>query len=336
MINSLLESYRPKTLDEISGTSNIIRMIRGLLTDKMPHLLLSGPPGTGKTTLALAIARHFFGTFLRKNTLELNASDERGISIIRNKVKIFAQRPIISSTTQTFPFKIIIMDEADSMTAEAQNALRRIIENEAVSTRFIFICNYSSKINNAIKSRCSLFRFPPIDDQSICQRLRFIMDKETEGKYKTWNKEKSLEFLLENWTKEANGDLRAAVGNLEKFFLMNGATNLEHFDDFVSLYKEELVYKKLSQRTAQKIFEYCEKKVFIPIYKEIVNYEKSGLSFRDLLIEMANELVKVAKIQDYIKAEVLFHISVAETEILKRANRKLIVLKLISVILNLV
>ena len=154
------EKYRPQEFSEIKGQKEIVKRIKAFVEQQnIPHLLFAGPAGVGKTTLALVIAKKMFKELWHQNFLELNASDERGIDIIRNKVKDFARTRAIGDV----PFKIIYLDEADALTREAQQALRRTMENYTQTTRFIISCNYSSKIIDPIQSRCAMFRFKPLD-----------------------------------------------------------------------------------------------------------------------------------------------------------------------------
>ncbi len=158
------EKYRPLNFEEIKGQKDIVEKIKAFVESKnMPHLLFSGPAGVGKTTLSLVIARQLFGPEWRQNTLELNASDERGIDIIRVKVKDFARTKAIGEV----PFKLIYLDESDALTKEAQQALRRTMENYTKTCRFILSCNYSSKIIDPIQSRCAVFRFKPLAQEEI-------------------------------------------------------------------------------------------------------------------------------------------------------------------------
>ncbi len=153
------EKYRPKEFFEVLGQDEIIKRVEAFVKKKnMPHLLFAGPAGVGKTTLSLVIARKLFGDDWRSNFLELNASDERGIDVIRVKVKDFARTRAIGDV----PFKIIYLDECDALTKDAQQALRRTMENYTQTCRFILSCNYSSKIIDPIQSRCSVFRFKPL------------------------------------------------------------------------------------------------------------------------------------------------------------------------------
>src|SRR3989344_5289837 len=158
------EKYRPATFADIKGQKEIVEKIKAFVESKnMPHLLFSGPAGVGKTTLSLVIARELFGENWRENTLELNASDERGIDVVRVKVKDFARTKAIGDV----PFKLIYLDESDALTREAQQALRRTMENYTKTCRFILSCNYSSKILDPIQSRCAVFRFKPLNKEEI-------------------------------------------------------------------------------------------------------------------------------------------------------------------------
>lgn len=158
------EKYRPSTFDDVVGQDEVVKRVRAFVEQgNMPHLLFSGPAGTGKTSLAMVIARKLFGNEWHGNLLELNASDDRGIGIIRENVKNFARTRALGDV----PFKIIYLDESDALTREAQHALRRTMENYTRTCRFILSCNYSSKIIDPIQSRCALFRFKPLSDKAM-------------------------------------------------------------------------------------------------------------------------------------------------------------------------
>ncbi|KAF8520216.1 P-loop containing nucleoside triphosphate hydrolase protein [Hysterangium stoloniferum] len=181
-----VEKYRPKTIEDISAQEHTVAVLRKTLgSSNLPHTLFYGPPGTGKTSTILALARQLFGPDnFRNRVLELNASDERGISVVREKIKTFAKqtpRAAVSSDGQQYPcppYKIIILDEADSMTQDAQAALRRIMETYATITRFCLVCNYVTRIIEPLASRCSKFRFTPLDDGSARTRLEHIAREE--------------------------------------------------------------------------------------------------------------------------------------------------------------
>ena len=169
------EKYRPSKFSEIVGQDEIIKRIHSLTSSlNIPHLMLAGPAGTGKSTLALVVVKELYGKNWKENFLELNASDERGINIVREKVKNFARTKSLGNV----PFKIIFLDEADALTPEAQQALRRTMENYSATCRFILSCNYSSKLIDPIQSRCILFRFKLLEKKDIEKIIQIIAEKE--------------------------------------------------------------------------------------------------------------------------------------------------------------
>lgn len=197
------EKYRPKKLSELHGHEDIIPRLQSFLKNKnIPHLLFAGPPGVGKTAAALAIARELFGSDWKSSMIELNASDERGIDTIRVKVKEFARTMSISGV----PFKIILLDEADALTREAQQALRRTMEKYASTTRFILDCNYPSRIIDPIQSRCAIFRFKKLPDQYVVDYLRTIAKAE---------KLTADPEILRKINNLSQGDMRKAVNLLQ-------------------------------------------------------------------------------------------------------------------------
>lgn len=164
------EKYRPNTFKEIKGQKEIIERTQAMVKENnINNFLFAGPPGVGKSTLALVIAKELFGENWRQNFLELNASNERGIDVVRNTIKDFARTKAISGN-----FKIIFLDECDSLTKEAQQALRRTMENFSKNTRFILSANYSSKIIEPIQSRCTAFRFKPLEKKEIEEIVKTI------------------------------------------------------------------------------------------------------------------------------------------------------------------
>ncbi len=169
------EKYRPTTFSEIVGQDEIIKRVQSLTNSmNIPHLLFAGPAGIGKSTLALVIVKELFKESWKENYLELNASDERGINVVREKVKSFARTKSLGNT----PFKVIFLDEADALTPEAQQALRRTMENYSKTCRFILSCNYSSKIIDPIQSRCVIFRFKLLEKRNIEEYINRITEKE--------------------------------------------------------------------------------------------------------------------------------------------------------------
>ena len=176
-----VEKYRPSNLKEIINQRDIVNGLSNFSKepDEIPHLLFSGPAGVGKTTTALCLAKELLGESWRTDTLELNASDERGIKMVRERVKEFAAvMKLPTDRDNKKMFRIIILDEADEMTSEAQTALRRIIEDSSRTTRFIIICNYLSQIIEPIQSRCVVFKFRRLSREDVSDYLRFICEKQ--------------------------------------------------------------------------------------------------------------------------------------------------------------
>jgi replication factor C small subunit len=201
--NIWTEKYRPKKFEEVVGQDDIIRKVTNLTKSlNIPHMLFAGPAGTGKSTLALIIVKELYGVHWKENCLELNASDERGIDIVRQKVKDFARTKALGSV----PFKVIFLDEADALTKEAQQALRRTMENFTGTCRFILSCNYSSKIIDPIQSRCVVFRFKMLEKKDIEKRIRIIAEKEG-----LQIDPKTMETLYE----DSEGDCRRVINLLQ-------------------------------------------------------------------------------------------------------------------------
>ncbi|KAF1759977.1 hypothetical protein GCK72_008222 [Caenorhabditis remanei] len=208
-----VEKYRPSKLDELVAHEQVVKTLTKFIENRtLPHLLFYGPPGTGKTTTVLAAARKMYSPArMSSMVLELNASDERGIDVVRNTIVNFAQTKGLqsyatASSSDQVPFKMVILDEADAMTKDAQNALRRVIEKYTDNVRFCIICNYLASIIPAIQSRCTRFRFAPLDQKLIVPRLDFIVNSEN---IKMTSDGRQALLTV------SNGDMRTVINTLQ-------------------------------------------------------------------------------------------------------------------------
>ncbi len=297
-----IEKYRPRTLDDIVDQEDAIQALKGFVEKRsMPHLLFAGPAGTGKTTTALALAHDIYKSedLLRANYMELNASDERGIDTIRTKIKDFAKTAPFGEV----PFKIIHLDEADSLTADAQHALRRIMEMYSSTTRFILACNYSSKIIEPIQSRCAVFRFGPIPDESVRERLIMIAEKE---------KVKYTEEGISAIVYVAEGDLRRAINLLQTASAMAKVVDakvvyrvagLAHPEEVKGMINAAIKGKFVSARDI--------------LRNLMINY---GMSAQDVIRQLNREIMASKSISDEIKAQLMIFLSEVDFRVTEGAH----------------
>lgn len=267
------EKYRPKDFPEIRGQKEIVKRIKAFVELKnMPHLLFAGPAGVGKSTLALVIARKFFKDAWHQNFLELNASDERGIDIIRNKVKDFARTKAIGDV----PFKIIFLDECDALTREAQQSLRRTMENYTTTCRFILSCNYSSKIIDPIQSRCAMFRFRPLEKKEIYSIIEKIEKEE-----KIRISEKAKEALYEI----SEGDARRVENILQSSAAISNNITDETIYSMASVARPKEVDEVLRLAIEKKFIEARNKLMDV-----MLNYGLSGI---DIIKQIQKEILNL-------------------------------------------
>jgi replication factor C small subunit len=267
------EKYRPVVLAEMRNQVEVVnRLKRFAETKAMPHCLFAGPPGSGKTTAALCLAHDLFGERFMDAFLELNASDARGIDVIRTTVKEFARIATISEV----PFKILVLDEADNMTADAQHALRRTMERYTDTCRFVLSCNYSGRIIEPIQSRCAIFRFVPLEAEDVSAYVKIIAEKEH-----VHLTEPGLRALTES----SEGDLRKAINTLQ------GASSLGKPID------EKVVYEvvgKAKPGDVQELLDVAAKGDFLKAREKLRSMlVQQGLSGKDILKQIHSEILRM-------------------------------------------
>ena len=266
-----IEKYRPKKFEDIIGQNNIVKRIKAMVEKKsIPHMLFSGQPGTGKTTLALVAAMELYGKNWRENILETNASMDRGIQTVREEIKNFARTKAVGNVD----FKICVLDEADALTKEAQQALRRTMENYASATRFILSCNYSSKIIDPIQSRCTIFRFKGIAKEDVLEYIDKIAKKEN-----LKISREAKEILYEN----SNGDLRRLLNILQSCASVSDNIN------------EDVIYETVSgahPKEIRQIIEYAIEGEFLKSKTMLLDIMlKNGLSGLDVIKQIQKEVL---------------------------------------------
>lgn len=297
----LSEKYRPSNLDEVIGQNDIIKRLKSYVINKnTPNLLFAGSqPGTGKTSTSIALAKELFKENFSSNFLEINASDERGIDIIRNRIKEYANASPIGNSE----FKIILLDEADALTNDAQSALRRIMERYTNSCRFILTCNYSSKIIEPIQSRCAVYRFKKLKNEDIINKLKSICNHE--------NIEISNE-VLEAISYISEGDLRKAITILDTSKLTSESNKITLSDIYqISSYIEptqiiDIIKSALSQK-------------FFTSSELLINILMDGISSQDILKQMMSRTFEI-NIEDKMKVDIISYIGECDWRISEGAD----------------
>jgi replication factor C small subunit len=285
------EKYRPKTLDEMVGQEPIVERLKGFLVGRdLPHLLLSGPAGTGKTTAILAFAHDLFGGQLQGNFLELNASDERGIDVVRSRVKDFARTKPLAGA----PFKIITLDEADSLTRDAQHALRRTMERYVTSCRFCLICNYSSRIIEPIQSRCAILRFPRLDEKHVVQRLTSIAQKE--HVQLTQDGVQAIIYV-------SAGDLRKAINVLQSSSVMQKKVDADTVYSITGRARPDEVRHMIASALEGRFMEAQEKLQDLLVWQGLAGEDVVRQIHREVLLTGTDETTKVQLVDAVGEAE---------------------------------
>ncbi|KRY69647.1 Replication factor C subunit 4, partial [Trichinella pseudospiralis] len=307
-----VEKYRPKIVDDIAYQDEVVAVLKKSLTSNdIPNLLFYGPPGTGKTSAILALCRQIFGSEIyRDRVLELNASDERGIDVIRDKVKIFSQfaaSEITESGKKCPPLKMVILDEADSMTKQAQAALRRTMERESKTTRFCLICNYISCIIEPITSRCAKFRFKPLTLEIQIERLRKICENESVN-----IDDRALSSLIGF----CDGDLRRAINTLQSAasFKDNKEIVQSDIEEICQIVPEELV---------EQFIAICRKGSHENMEKLVLQLQREAYSAYQFIIQLHDKLIDDLMVSDLARAKLLSKLAVCENRILAGADETL-------------
>ncbi|ORX85180.1 P-loop containing nucleoside triphosphate hydrolase protein [Anaeromyces robustus] len=314
-----VEKYRPKNMDEVSSQEEVVKVLRKTMeTKNLPHLLFYGPPGTGKTSTILALARELYGPELMKSrVLELNASDDRGIDVIREKVKNFSRLAVSQNTNGNSscpPYKIVILDEADSMTNDAQTALRRTMEISSKVTRFCLICNYVSRIIDPLTSRCAKFRFKSLGKESMKSRLEEICKCENIP---------YTDEALNELINVSEGDMRKSITYLQSasqlskiegsltpnmVFELAGVIPNEIVDQVINVWVKGTSDEKMTMAN---------------------NIILSGYSVSKLLLQINKRLVENVEFSSKIKCYMVKYLGKAEKALVEGADEKLQLLSLL-------
>ena len=317
-----IDKYRPIRLKTIIHQPQLMMMLNNTLkTGDLPNLLLYGPPGTGKTTTILALAFELFGpNLINDRVLELNASDERGIDTVRDKIIKFAKYAIGNKEDGYLcpPYKIIILDEADTMTLEAQSALRKVMESESHNTRFCFTCNHIEKIIEPIISRCVKFRFKPIDKESMCDRLYAISQIENM---------KISNDIIEKIFDKSDGDARRAIIMLQNLNYSTSNNTTITLDDIDSMCGSAMLNE------LEYIWNYCINNDINDMY-DLVNYiTKKCINIQDVLIYMKNQIIN-SKLTSSIKSNLISQIGMTEMRLIDKGDEFLQLLNILCIICN--
>ncbi|KAI1935203.1 Subunit of heteropentameric Replication factor C (RF-C) [Ophidiomyces ophidiicola] len=350
-----VEKYRPKTLDDVAAQDHTITVLqRTLQASNLPHMLFYGPPGTGKTSTILALAKSLFGPKLyRSRILELNASDERGINIVREKIKDFARIQLSHPPAQDSeyrkqhpcpPFKIIILDEADSMTQDAQSALRRTMERYSKITRFCLVCNYVTRIIDPLASRCSKFRFKALDGSAAGSRLEDIARAENL---------KLEDGAVEALIRCSEGDLRRAITYMQSAARLIGSGGNRKDENGDEEMNDAGVSKPIDVRTVEEIagvvpdivvdglIEAMQPKrghsVYEKVAKAVTDIVADGWSAGQMLSQMYRQIIFNEAIPDIQKNDIVLVFSELDKRLIDGADEQLTILDLalrISIILS--
>ena len=297
-----VEKYRPKSLSEVVGQEEIVNRLKAYAkAGNLPHLLFAGPAGTGKTTCAIALARDMFKENWQQNYFELNSSDERGIDVVRTKIKDIARLAPFGGT----PFKVIFLDEADNLTSDAQAALRRTMETYTRTSRFILSANYSSRLIEPIQSRCAVFRFRPLKPDAIKEFLTRIAKEE---------KLKVTEDGIEALVYVAQGDMRRAVNSLQVAASINTTIDGDTLYKAASTVRPDEVKKLIERALGGEFLQARES-----LDKLLIEY---GLSGEDVVRQLHRAVFDL-NVPDEYKVRLVDRIGEADFRLVEGSNERI-------------
>ncbi len=297
-----IEKYRPDSLDQIVGQEEIVKRLRSYVASgNLPHLLFSGPPGVGKTAAAISTVKDIYGDGWRNNFIELNASDERGIDVVRHKVKDFARMAPLGGAE----FKVIFLDEADALTSDAQSALRRTMERYSATCRFILSCNYSSKIIEPIQSRCAVYRFRSLSEEAVERRISYIAEKE--GLKVTPDGMAAIRYV-------ARGDMRKAINALQAAALQGDEVDSETIYTITAMAKPEEI-KGLITSALKGDFTGARS-----LLDELLLV--NGLSGQDVIVQIHREMIDL-DLPNQLKVDLVDRIGEIDFRLTEGANERI-------------
>lgn len=286
---SWVEKYRPKKLRDVTSQEEVVESLKkAIKTKNIPHLIFFGPAGCGKTSTILALGRELFGEkYWDDRIIELNASDERGINVVRQKIKTYAKHSV-RLNDKIPPWKLIILDEADTMTSDSQFALRRIIEEYSRVTRFCIICNYHNKIIDPIISRCSMFRFKPISKKLIIKKLKEIAKLE------------NMNCSINNLKKIVDicrGDLRKAINFLQRCH--------NSFGDKINDVLLDEISGVISKSDLDLFFKHCKDADSDKVDEIIMKFFNEGYSLVNQIQTLHNRIISSQNYNSSHKSKIL-------------------------------
>lgn len=317
-----IEKYRPRKIDDIAHQSHVVSTLKNCMqSSNLTHLLFYGPPGTGKTSTILALSRQLYGPNLMKSrVLELNASDERGINVVRTKIKSFAQHTVNKGAKESGypcpPYKIIILDEADSMTRDAQTALRRTMERYSNITRFCLICNYVSRIIAPVASRCSKFRFQLLAKDSMLSRLREIATSEQLA---------IGEEVLDEIITMSEGDMRKSIT------LMQSSSLLKGLGENIQISDVHTVAVRVPDQVVVDLVDSCLATSFGAVNDAVHQVVAEGYPVALILPKMVEYVMSNdSRFKNMAKAEIIMEIAAADKKVVDGASEFLQLLNVMS------